>query len=392
MKTGRLHTTVFIIILVFALAAGAVFAVNISVDPLGLCSTDAGVEQSRLVADIMAAGQNAQDISDLVNERVVKRYFVENYLADSGANVIALGSSRAALISSNMLSDDSKLINLSMSGAELREIAALYGLIREQGCIPDKIIVSLDHWWLNDNYSSRRFDMAFADAYDRYATGTLGYVDSGVDPSTVQSGFTSSADVQDTFGSFLKADGETKAEFFSVSYFQQSLKYIFLPFTSVSAAEPSQYYSDATMIRSDGSYCYPADFRYASFVEVENRAAQSLPGSILGSEDYYTLDGEMAALFRNLIQNMIDDGVTVELVMTPVHPLLYSYMQQFPRYDAALGAEQWYRDLAAEMGITIAGSFNAADLGADGYCFYDGYHYREEFVGKLVKSTEEDVQ
>lgn len=387
MNKKKIVKTYIILFLAAAITVGTVFTVNFAVDPLALCNKDGGLRESSAVAEMMAEGVNAGGINNLVDERLVKRLYAENHMTET--DVLVLGSSRAALIDSTMLGGAS-LVNLSVAAAELREVAALYGIVREQGCLPDRVILSIDLWWLNDNYTSKRFHASLADAYDRFAETALGYADSGVDPSTVQPQYIDPDHAGDSpLHNFMSAEAETREEFFSVAYFQQSLKWLFTEGASVFPVHPETHYSDEyAMIRSDGSYCYPASFRNTTASQAYDNAALSLPESILGSEDFYELEGDMAALFRDLIVCMQRDGVEVQLIMTPIHPMLYAYMQQHERYAVALCAEQWYRDTAAVLGVPIVGSFDVYQMGMDDRSFYDGYHYKTELVALLVKEVE----
>lgn len=368
-----------------------VVTVNLYVDPLSICSSKVGYSKSLTVAENMNNRLNSDKIDNSVDERMVKRLYIENYINNCPADTMALGSSRAAMISSDMLSPSDSLINLSVTGAELKEIVALYGLARSKGYIPENLIISLDMWWLNKNYSGKRFSMSLTDAYDSYVKNVLGYTESGVDPESVEGRFKgNSVNFSSSVYSFFHSEQDVKKEILSVHYFQNSIKYLlFDKNTSVVSVSPSIQNSDYTMIRYDGSYSYPPSFRDAGTSEVYDRALEAISVSILGCEDYYELDPELCALLNDFLKSVQEDGVNIKFVMLPIHPAVEFHMLCFDKYNTALSAEEYYRTTAEKYDIPVVGSFSADKLGFGEDAFYDGLHVKDSYVAMLISDLKE---
>lgn len=371
-----------------------VLAVNISVDPLSLCSSRIGYTKSSAVAENMSVGLNSDRIDNSVDERMVKRIYIENYIQNTTANTMALGSSRAAMISTDMLGPDDSLINLSVTGAELKEIVALYGLARSNGYIPENLIISLDMWWLNANYSGKRFDMSLTDAYDAYVTNILGYSESGVNPESVEGRFKGeTVDLISSIRSFMRSGRDVRNEMLSIHYFQDSIKYLlFEKDLAVAPVSPSTKYTDYTMIRYDGSYSYPPSFRDADTSEVYDRALEAISISILGCEDYYELDSELCGLLCDFLKSVQEDGVNIKLIMLPVHPAVEFHMMCYDKYSTALSAEEFYLKTAEKYDIPIAGSFSSDKLGFGEEGFYDALHVKDSYVADVISLLEGDVK
>ena len=381
-------TTVSILVLVLL-----IMFVNLYADPLSLINSKVGYIKSAKVAENMSNNMNSDKIDGTVDERMVKRIFIENHINDCTATTMALGSSRAALISSDMLNPNESLINLSVTGAELKEIIALYGLARSNGYLPENLIISLDMWWLNSNYSGKRFNMSLADAYDAYVTEVLGYSDSGIDPDNVEGRFKGEdVSFSSSVRSFLHSDADIKSEIFSVHYLQNSLQYLFCDrINTVIAIDPSVKYTDHTMIRHDGSYSYSPSFRDATVSEAYNRALEAISVSILGCEDYYELDPELCDLFKDFLSSVQEDGVNIRFVMLPLHPTIEFHMRCYDKYDVALSAEDWFRNVAEEYEIPVSGSFSADKNGFGEDAFYDALHVKDSYVAVLISELEENA-
>ena len=85
-----------------------------------------------------------------IDERVLKSKFIEK---DKGKKeIVILGSSRVMTLSLN----NSKVINLGVSGANLKDdLALLYKYIEENKKNPKKIIIGIDPWIFNKNEDTR---------------------------------------------------------------------------------------------------------------------------------------------------------------------------------------------------------------------------------------------
>ncbi len=352
--------------------------VSYVIDPANLFHPDRDVALALQVVDILKTGRNADHLENY-DERLVKRYLIYEL---PKAETVVLGSSRGALISKDMTGDDS-FLNLSVTRASVYDIIGMYGVLYQQNKQPGRVILSIDPWWLNDTYDSKYFDGMLNDSYDAFVTAKLGVSSSGGKP--VDARYLSSDYVPQGTVLPWQSGGEALGELFHPAYFQSSLEH---QFSETAAVVPNgDYLSVYGMLRADGSYCYPQSFRESDAATIEARAREWLPNNVLGCETYAASGDITKHLFQAFVQSLVEDGIEVDFVLTPLNPIVYDHMEQNARYARALQAESWFFALAREFGLDIAGSFNPQTLGATVTDFYDAPHYKYENVAKLVQAV-----
>jgi hypothetical protein len=362
---------------IFGAVSLFVASVSYAVDPAHLFDPAYDVEVARGAIEIIKTGQNVANMENY-NERMVKRYAVYELPA---AHTVVLGSSRAAMISEDMAGGGS-FFNYSVTGASVYDIVGMYGLLYGEGKLPGRVIISLDMWWLNDNYDSERFDGVMSDGYLSYASGRLGYGSLPFGWREVPERY-SDPDYQ-TGGKTAPWRGGRDAlkELFSLPYFQSSVGEIFDD--SAAPAPTGEYLGERGILRADGSYGYPKNFRESAPAAVAERADEWLPRSVLGCENYALSGDEAKTLFRDFVASLVDDGIEVDFILTPVNPIVYGHMESHARYARAIEAEGWFLTLAGELGIDAAGSFDPDLVGAGPTDFYDASHYHYQKVAELV--------
>ncbi len=349
------------------LLAAAVAAVNYTVDPAGVFTTG---EEQRAV-EILLSGQSAANL-DNYNERFVKRQLAGSI---GPVDTLALGSSRAALITREMAGGGS-FFNLSVAGAMLQEAVGLYGLYYESYGPPQRVLLVVDPWFLSEDYQSGRFRQSVGDGFYSYASSRMGMEE--LDGSDYQvSALYSSPDG----AGFFELELQDMEQVLSVSYFQQSLKELF-DGESRKVHPTSLQQGEVGILRSDGSYSYPA-----SYVEVDEQtvAARGRDTGLIGLGSYDLESGRMLPMLLSFLDSLLEDGVQVELLLMPINPATYeSSVQQGVPMQAI---EQALGEAAAERGVQLTGSFDPAALGAGYGDFYDAYHPRPEFVRGLLEEA-----
>lgn len=371
---GRLVRALLVLALLLAVPA-----VNYHIDPSRLYHTSRADSLELQAVELLLEGKNAANLSNC-NERLIRR----EYLRRTGRQLdtVVLGSSRGAMITAEMLGEEN-FFNLSVSGATTDDLIGLYGYLMLCGQQPDRVVISLDPWMLNDNYVDTRSWEAFGDglihAYSELFGESLDrvYQPSGLyDPQS------------DNRVGLLQLSGELKQNLFSIPYFQSSLQSLangnYAVYSQIVATELQE--GETGVMRADGSYSYPADYRNADLDTVIQRAETSLPDSILGLEDYPSLDTGNRTTFERFVQALTSGGVQVEFLLEPISPVLYDYMKTEPRYATFFQVEELYRSIAESCGIPVAGSFDPYALGLDAGDFYDGYHLRPERVEQLAQA------
>lgn len=329
----------------------------------------AGSESSDEIAAvrIISEGSNAENL-DNYDERLVKRMLISRI---GEREALALGSSRAALITSDMVGTES-FFNLSVAGAMLQEAVATYGLYYEQYGAPDKVVISVDPWFFCENHDNQRFHASLADGFYSYATERMGMT-LQADEYLIEDFYRSPSN-----RSVFELGFETQKQLFSVTYFQQAAKEL-LSGESKPVVATEADLGEAGILRADGSYSYPAAY---CNISVDVIAARAGGTGLLGDGEYDFENGAQLPVFRSFLGSLAEDGVEVQLLLVPINPITYgmSIEAGIPLDEI----ESVVRTCAAELGIPVVGAYDAADLGKGLENFYDAYHFRPECVAELM--------
>ncbi len=373
----RILTMTIKIVVVFVIVL-AVPLVNYNIDPSRLYHTSRADSLELQAVSYLLNGQNAANLSNC-NERLIRREYLR--LTDRQIGTVVLGSSRGALITADMLGVDD-FFNLSVSGAALEDLIGVYGYARLCGQNPAKVVISIDPWLLNDNFSDPR-------AWDAFGDGLLYSFSELLDVENDRSYSPSGLYDPDQSGetSLLALSGDLKKNLFSIPYFQTALQHWASgAYVAYSSVVPTDAVEGMTgIMRADGSYSYPAAYRNADEAAISVRAETSLPAAILGLENYDNLDSANRALFEAFVAALIGQGVEVSFLLQPVSPVLYDHMLTEERYESFFAAEAMFRSIAETNGISLYGSFNPHDTGLTAFDFYDGYHVKPAQVAVYVQ-------
>lgn len=376
-------TTALKAVLLGACVLTVLIYTNFTVDPGGVYGVVKGTAIEFEAVNYMLDGYNVEGMTNY-NERLLKRVYV-NSMPES-ADIIVMGSSRAALISADMLGSDD-LFNLSVTGACFEDILALYGLLYEKDLLPDTLVLVVDPWMLNPAYVESRFATALGDVYYRFVTERMGYA---ADPK-----------LQDGVGDWYKTPSDEKVPLWeldrssllnlvSIPYFQGCIQRYFDPAWSPPQAVPTDdHYGTNGLLRADGSYSYPESTRNVS-VEQATLLAQGAVTGVIGLEGFTALDEGRLQMLRDFLALAADDGVEVRLFLQPMSPVLYDHMYLYERYNGFFQAEQALYDIAGEFGLCIAGSYDPHESGLTMQGFYDGYHVIPRHITTRIKPLRDD--
>lgn len=377
-KPYRVAVTAFKALLLIVFVLFTLAYTNYTVDPAGVYRIEPAQFAEFDVVQLMREGHNVENL-DNCNERLIRRDFINRMTAP--VNTIVAGSSRGALITKEMVGADS-MFNVSVNGGLLEDVIGFYGVLYQYDLLPERLVIVLDPWTLNDNYTNGRYAAAVGDGYYNYMTGRMGYTVSkdllDLDPLYVKS--------SDVERSFWDLSWDVQWNLFSISYFQASIQRYFNSEKPQSddASRPTvtnDDYGTLGMIRPDGSFSYPASYRGNSIEDASHLARMALPYNITGLEDYSTLDSEKKQMLIDFIRCARQDGVVVELLLEPVSNVLYDFMSSDPQhYQSFFLLKEMLYDVAKDAGIKIVGTFNPYDFQYDMACFYDGYHLRTEYL------------
>ncbi len=365
----------------FAALLAAVPVINYFGDASGLYISPRDSSSPTAIAEALLEGSNLEGVGNY-NERLVRRIVVNSM---DRREVVVLGSSRAAMISADALGlDPEDMFNCGVAGGSLKDIIGFYGVLWQQQKLPDRVVIILDPWMLNDNYdlTETRWKQAVGDGYYNYLTGRMGLE---ADSSLLEIHPLADTDPSNDITGLGDLSPQLLQNLFSVTYFQSSLQLLSKQGFGRSWTETDQQYGELELLRSDGSFCYPLSYRDTTYQQKLSYASQSI-GNIIGLEDYQNLDSENLLLLEQFLESVKQDGVEVQLVLFPISNLLYTEMEKDPEHYKGFFAAQGLMEQAAEKaGVKLVGNFNPFLLGFDLTAFYDGYHPGEIAVRTILK-------
>lgn len=322
-----------------------VFAVNYAGDPANIMNP--AYEQT--LVDILVSGKNAANVENMEDRRFLELY---SQARTQPIDTLVLGSSRTMQISPAVTGDPNTLA-ASVTGSDLRDVINSYFLFEKQGFSPKTVVLSLEMWYLSEGNLDNRANVTEYEAFCQSA---------GLEPLKTGS-----------------ARWNLIKDFFSFPYFQSSVKYLIqnrghksLPVAT------EEMWADTPVKRPDGTYGYEKKYREQPQVNVDTDAANkqivdSIAALFTGISDPLTT--QLDAFVDYLQQK----GITVRILLSPVHPDYYRFMVSQPdRYAQAFESEEIYRQLGEKYNVPVYGSFDPAPLGVMNTDFYDAIHPKEE--------------
>lgn len=338
-----------------------VVAVNFAVDPANIFNTK---YEDQLV-DILLSDENAANVDNMDDRRFLELYSAAR---TQPIDTLVLGSSRAMQISGAVTGDENTWV-AGVTGSDLRDVISSYFLFEKQGFTPRTVVLSLEMWYLSEGNMDNR---ALTKEYEAFCEQI------GSEPVRTTS-----------------ARLNRIKNFFSFSYFQSSVQYAVK--NGLKKALPTaikERWADSAVKRNDGTYGYAKSYREKTQQQVDSCAADKkiVDNIAVGFSGISPALKEQLDGFIGYLQNK---GITVRLLVSPVHPDYYAFMQTKPEnYQQVFETEQVYRDLAKKYGLNLYGTFDPTKLGVTNADFYDEVHPKEEalmrYYNQQVDATEKE--
>ncbi|GAB5522323.1 MAG: hypothetical protein Roseis2KO_01950 [Roseivirga sp.] len=303
---------------------------------------------------ILNQGFNVTNITNY-DERVFQRHFIQSL--KEAPDIVVLGSSRTALIGSELLNENS-VINNSVSGASIEDLLALYQIYKSNNLLPEKFMIGIDPWMFNMNNGQTKWK-SIATEYEEF-------LNRGNDNLT-----------------FLDGLGKY-SQLLSLSYFQASLpevtknlKGLGLPLAS------EKRVNESNTKLGDGSLTYSDALQSVSQEQVEKEVDEYLSGAIYGVEDFFEISPAYLEQLKMLLTDMIEEEIEVSLFMAPYHPRVYSILSL--DYPLVQETEVIVKNLSRDLRVTHYGSFNPSTDDLKPGDFYDGMHCKIAGIKKILK-------
>lgn len=342
-----------------------VAVVNYLYDPAQLFTNkDFEKQMAQLFVSSNGQGIEINDRADY-DDRYFQKAYVENLR--NKKDVLALGSSTVMYISSDFFPDKS-FFNAWVSAAGLNDQIAIYGLYRQKGFIPSKVILGVDLWLFD------KLKMRSEKRWQRLK-GAYRYIKKEMNSSPQPL----SVNIVD----YLPPEGFA---LFSFSYFQSSVGFFLnkkgkLPLKStVTDSLTRNRYNDNATSWIDGSRTLKKEQRERLSSEVEAEINSDANNPL---DRMWGMDAELTKDFTDFVALLKRDGVEVIIYLPPYHPLRYRIMNgldekyafKYRRHTFEL-IENTVRNIAQEFNVTVIGSYDPIKTHVSDKQFIDGLHLR----------------
>lgn len=325
----------------------AIILINVYADPANVLRT--GYENE--VATIMASGQNASNVNNMDD-----RLFMEVYVTmrTQPVDTLVLGSSHA-MQTTAQLTGDPNTFAAGVTGADLRDCISIYRMFLEEGFTPKRVILTTDFWFLSEGVVEGR---ALQDGYREFCKEN--------DFTPIESGAMNP--VQKQIEKLVQA--------ISIPYFQSSLEFLEKGMHKTRSLIPTtDFYTTTDMRRADGTISYNEGLRIVTAESTKDRAINYIVSKPLNAQQFNGVSPRLRQQYETFLDELLASGVEVAIAIPPFHPDYYAHMKvQTDNYVDILATEDVVREIAAERGIKVFGSYDPAVCNLEATDFYDGVH------------------
>lgn len=357
----RIVRNIFLLIIPTVLI---IVSVNVWIDPANIYSL--GKYENGIVS-LMSEGNNVTNIQNY-NERYLQKKLIET--GHFKPQLLIIGSSRVMEIGSDFFKNKT-VMNNGVSFAILEDDLAILNLYLKQGIKPDRIILGLDPWTLNDNNPENRwiyiYPVEYKDMLQRIG------------------------DEQETkLTDYFRINPYYK-EMFSFSYFQESIK------SKIWSEKKEQSEYTATKTKINKSYTKYTDGSIRYDLKFRNKTAEELKSFVINNsesvievplKDFNEISKAKTKTLIKLVAFCKKNGIQIEFLLTPFHPYTYKLLLSKPKYSLLPMTEETYKKIAANSSIKLYGSFDPANLNLNDSLFYDDMHCKVSALRKILTINE----
>jgi hypothetical protein len=296
------------------------------------------------------------------DERLVQKLYILRRPAP--ADAVAIGSSRLLQLTGADLSSR-RFFNHAISGATMRDAAALYSLLRRRGTAPRVVVLGIDPWSFTPSSEDGLVHSLWAEYQNALEDLQIR------DPLAPPPGPAAELRELVSLRSFQTAVAELMA----------SRGHLARP-----VAEPTgDREGGAAIKRADGSLAYDASFRNRPAPTVRAEVERTLKTSPYLLNAFEPPDAALLNLADRLIALMVSDGATVILWRSPLHPVAYAALAENPAKEAQMRTlDAWCVRQAQRSHVRLAGAFNPGVFGLTDDDFYDALHPKPTAVARIA--------
>ncbi len=324
--------------------------VNYKIDPANIFSTNLYVKG---IAEILSAGHNVDNISNY-DERLLQEQMISRLT--SSPDIIVVGSSRIMQVGNNFY-PGKKVLNCGVSHANIKDVAAIIGLLDSLKKMPSEIVLNADPGLISKGGTNEWESLSVY--YNYFLSKQAGISNNMESPAIYM--------FKKRFYSL-----------FSPQYFQSSLLFLgkrrTKKYTDVGNNIPSLYGRI-----NDGTVSYSYEYMHPDSAEMVAKAYDE------GKAGHFdAIDTAHVQLLEKVLDYCAEKKVQVKMYMLPYHPAFYTATNKYHQQQFVLYTD-YYKTLAAKRNLPLAGSFDPAVYNITGSCFYDDSHSSAESLKKIIK-------
>lgn len=292
---------------------------------------------------------------------------------EEAKELIVAGSSRVMNFDHTMFETDS-FYNTALSESTIYDLLAVAGILDQAGCLPERMIIGVDAFLFNASHNNDRWkELEEYVAYMEKAIEQAGYGDMELNEQSRSGSGIAGADIHSQ-----PSTGRNNNKWLSLDYFRYNVT--LLPSHKRFAVTYTQDWETEQYLKHyDGSIAYQKSLRDVDVSEVEELTRQSMEEHVVYRlTDYNEIDEESVALLSGLIDYLQAQGVEVMLYLPPYSPMMYNYIESEEQFHIAFEVEDKIRQMAADRGVALYGSYDPAGCGLKMTDLYDIYHVKTE--------------
>ena len=308
------------------------------------------------IAAQMAAGKNVEGLEESdYNDRNLLAARLQGM--EEAPQVMVLGSSRVYTFDHTMFGTDS-FYNAGLSEATVYDLLAVSGILFKQDKLPETVVIGVDAFLFNKSHDNEKWKEL--ESYANYMSLTM---EGKLSPELAHP---------------RKDTGRDWKKTLSLDYFRYNVT--LLPEGKRFAVSYTEdWETDGYLKHSDGSVSYQRELREVNPADVEEMTRQAMEEHVVyRMTDYEEIDKQHFQYFSWLIEDLQQAGVEVILYLPPYSPMMYNYIESEEAFRIALEVEEKVKNLAAEKGIALYGSYDPAGCGLEMTDLYDVYHVKTE--------------
>lgn len=308
------------------------------------------------IAAQMASGKNVEGLEDSdYNDRNLLAARISGM--ENAPQMMVLGSSRVYTFDHTMFGTDS-FYNAGLSEATIYDLLAVAGLAVYEDRLPQTVVIGVDAFLFNKSHDNEKWKEL--EGYANYMSLTM---DGKLSPELAHP---------------HKDTGRDIKKVLSLDYFRYNVTLI--PGNErFTVSYTDDWVTEGYLKHSDGSVSYQRELRDVNPADVEEMTRQAMEERVVyRMTDYAGIDEEHFRRFSRLIDYLQEAGVEVILYLPPYSPMMYNYIESEAAFRIALTVEDRVKELAAEKGIALYGSYDPAGCGLEMADLYDVYHVKTE--------------